>query len=312
MKRPKYIMACVLVVVGIAFCGFCSSNVYAQELANPFTLRSWNDIAEGKLLYGVFCQRCHSPDAVGGEGPNLIDDVWIHGSSDADVFRIIEEGVAKNGMESFSGKLTETEIWRVMTYLQSLARGRAEEDEEDKNANGDEQLTRQVDEKKGTPFTMAWAPRLIGYAEFGKTLFYSEMGPAACARCHAVQGQGGAIGPDLSDVAKRKSAEQILGAILSPHEEIVEGYRSVMLATRDGVFINGVVKKESPESIEIGDVNGTVFTIEQSKIDRLSDLQTSTMPGNFRETLTLQEFYDLIAYLRTLSQPAGTLEKNTQ
>jgi len=74
----------------------------------------------------------------------------------------------------------------------------------------------------------------------------------------------------------------------------------MMVVTKDGIFITGVVKEDSDEILRIGDINGTIFTVEKRNVDRMSDVATSSMPGNFQDILSLQEFYDLLAYLRTL------------
>jgi len=47
---------------------------------------------------------------------------------------------------------------------------------------------------------------------------------AACSACHAIDGQGGAVGPDLSQVGTRLSRAQILQSLLEPNAELAAGW----------------------------------------------------------------------------------------
>ena len=47
----------------------------------------------------------------------------------------------------------------------------------------------------------------------GKQLFETR----GCAGCHAIQGQGGKVGPSLDDVAQRRSREYVIDQIRNPH-----------------------------------------------------------------------------------------------
>jgi len=42
----------------------------------------------------------------------------------------------------------------------------------------------------------------------------------ACNRCHAIGGSGGGVGPDLTGVGQRLTAEKILESILDPNAEL--------------------------------------------------------------------------------------------
>ncbi len=47
---------------------------------------------------------------------------------------------------------------------------------------------------------------------------------AACSACHAVDGQGGAVGPDLTEVGSRLTRAQILQSILEPNASLAAGW----------------------------------------------------------------------------------------
>lgn len=91
----------------------------------------------GKNLYVTYCANCHGNSAQGAiksgfdisiitekggkQPPNLTDQIWDHGSSDADIMKFIKEGNPANMMPSFQGSLTDPQIKQVVSYIRSLA-----------------------------------------------------------------------------------------------------------------------------------------------------------------------------------------------
>jgi cytochrome c-L len=53
-------------------------------------------IAKGKELYDENCQACHHPDATGGMGPSLVDEVYANKRANTDIgkFEIIHSGAS--------------------------------------------------------------------------------------------------------------------------------------------------------------------------------------------------------------------------
>lgn len=93
-------------------------------------------IAAGKKAYDANCGACHGDRAQGAvkagtvisiieeqhgkQPPDLSDDQWDHGSSDADVFNVIKRGVPSTMMAGFDGRLSDDEIRGIVVYLRSL------------------------------------------------------------------------------------------------------------------------------------------------------------------------------------------------
>src|SRR6201999_4224243 len=78
-------------------------------------------IAEGKRLFGWYnCSGCHFNGA-GGIGPSLMDDNWIYGDSMDQIYATIYQG-RPNGMPSWGGKLSTTEIWEIAAFVRSVAK----------------------------------------------------------------------------------------------------------------------------------------------------------------------------------------------
>jgi cytochrome c oxidase cbb3-type subunit 3 len=86
---------------------------------NPF-FENRDARADGRRLFVQFnCSGCHGGRAGGGMGPSLRDVDWLYGSDDAQIFSSIAEGRA-HGMPSWETKLTEEEVWKLVTYIKSL------------------------------------------------------------------------------------------------------------------------------------------------------------------------------------------------
>ena len=66
------------------------------------------------------CTGCHGFEAKSGlMAPQLTDNYWRYGGSDADVFNSIYEGRAK-GMPAWGAVLSSNQIWELVAYIRSL------------------------------------------------------------------------------------------------------------------------------------------------------------------------------------------------
>jgi glucose/arabinose dehydrogenase len=70
--------------------------------------------------YGELCAGCHGPTLAGGQGPSLVDDTWLHGGEDADIARVIHDGVAKTSMVSFKAALNDQQIRAMVIYIREM------------------------------------------------------------------------------------------------------------------------------------------------------------------------------------------------
>lgn len=74
-------------------------------------------------LYQAKCQSCHMPD---GNAPlemmNLADAKWLHGSKQADVVKVIAEGVPNTAMLPFKEQLTAAQIADLAAYVRSFSK----------------------------------------------------------------------------------------------------------------------------------------------------------------------------------------------
>ncbi|PYM21121.1 MAG: cytochrome C [Candidatus Rokuibacteriota bacterium] len=89
------------------------------EFRNPYERNAWA-AAEGKRLYAAFnCIGCHA-NGGGGIGPPLMDPAWIYGGEPVEIYASIVEG-RPNGMPAFGGRITDSQAWQLVTYVQSMS-----------------------------------------------------------------------------------------------------------------------------------------------------------------------------------------------
>jgi cytochrome c oxidase cbb3-type subunit III len=81
-------------------------------------------LASGRAMFtsqASLCQSCHRPDLGGLVGPNLTDELWLHGCTPAEVMRSIATGYPSRGMLPYGGgpKLSDGELLQLASYVLS-------------------------------------------------------------------------------------------------------------------------------------------------------------------------------------------------
>src|SRR5262249_53446798 len=79
----------------------------------------------------------------------------------------------------------------------------------------------------------AFARKSPGDADRGRKLFADAKG-LACVKCHAVAGQGGAVGPDLAGIGLKYQPEDLMTSVLEPSKVIAQGYETINISTKAG------------------------------------------------------------------------------
>jgi cytochrome c oxidase cbb3-type subunit III len=259
----------------------CSSapGVFAQE-RNPYAGDA--KIAKlGEYQFRLNCAFCHGLGARGGgRGPDLTR-AKHHGSSDAEIFHNIHDGIPGTAMPAATNGgigvgMSDEEIWQVVTYIRSV-------------------------EVKAPA-------RPAGNAEHGKELFHGALG---CSTCHMIHGKGGRLGPDLSTVGGSRSTEYLVESLRNPNRRLAGGifeamkefpqeYESVSVVTRDGTKFSGVVLNEDQFTLQMLDTGEQLHLFEKEKLQSLETRRASAMPVYGEKTLGDKDLEDLIAYLQTV------------
>jgi putative heme-binding domain-containing protein len=124
----------------------------------------------------------------------------------------------------------------------------------------------------------------------------------SCAACHAINGKGGNIGPDLSALGTAQPIEFIIGAILSPNREVKEGFTAIEVTTKSGEAHQGYLVRENAQELVLKDI-AAAQEIRLAKADLASRQQRgSVMPEGLADTLTQSEFRDLVRFLSDLGR----------
>jgi putative membrane-bound dehydrogenase-like protein len=118
-----------------------------------------------------------------------------------------------------------------------------------------------------------------------------------CMTCHSVQGKGQRIGPDLASVAGRPS-DRLLVDILDPSREVGSESYNMVIATKDGRIVSGILAAESDRAITLRRAEGVEDTVSRDQIEQLRNTGKSLMPEGFERMLTQQEMADLLEFLR--------------
>lgn len=151
------------------------------------------------------------------------------------------------------------------------------------------------------PQTLGSNPRprtilaLKGDAANGQKLFAAKA--TRCSTCHKIDGQGQDVGPDLSQIAKTRTREQLLESVLYPSRRIEQQYQSYLLRTVSGKDVTGLLVKRDAKEVVLKDAAGKLTTVSADDVDSLEASRTSIMPEGQLRDFTPQEAADLLEYL---------------
>ena len=231
---------------------------------NPFA----NDLRaaeEGRIAFRGSCALCHGIHAEGGRGPDLTLGIYSVGDSDADLYRVIATGAAGTEMPAFAPNFESDDLWRLVTYIRSVAgRGRV---------------------------------AVTGDREAGRQLFWEK---GQCGKCHMIDGKGGRLGPDLTSVGRKRSLAYLKESVLDPNVDITPGYNTITVVTKDRKTIVGVQRGFDDFSAQLMDSAENFYSFEKSEVASMKREFRSLMPASYRGFFSEKELSDLLAYLASL------------
>ena len=234
------------------------------------------ELAMGSRLFARSCAVCHGSSGEGGKGPALAVPRLSRPTDFESLGIIVRRGI--DGTEMPSTRLSEDEVRAVAAWVLKLGEKPIEQ-----------------------------SP---GDARRGEVLY---RGKGGCAACHVVQGHGGAVGPELTDVGRRRGAAHLERSLRDPDAEVFKGtsiYRNavsitenflvVHAVTRDGRTISGARVNEDTFSIQVRDAGGALHSFVKADLRELrKDWGRSLMPS-YGSVFTPGELQDVIAYLLSL------------
>lgn len=247
--------------------------------ALALSLRSYaqdRSAVDVKQTYAKLCSGCHGDDARGTQqGPGLAGNPWVRRRSLQSLKNVIRNGVPAAGMPGFA--LPDGTIDALASMVVAL------------NAVAAEQV---VD----------------GDRAAGREFFF---GRGQCASCHMVNGEGSAIGPDLSNVARELTIDQLREELLQPDVRIAPGYELVTAHLRDGRAVRGFARSRSSFDIAVQDLRGNFHPLSLGQISRLAEEKRSLMEP---VKAAGDEFQNVLAFLSRLTgvKPGSTISANTR
>lgn len=140
--------------------------------------------------------------------------------------------------------------------------------------------------------------------EQGKAMYTAS----TCKACHSMQGEGGAVGPDLTQLGTRFSAKDMLEAIVDPNKTVSDQYAATQFTLRNGNSIVGRLVNEDKLAYYVSQNPYSPETLEKVLKKNVVSTKISNVSIMFQgliNALNEDEFKDLMAYLMS-----GGNEKN--
>jgi len=257
----------------IAYCLMsCAVALQAQRPAgqsrpglpetNPYT--SAADLEAGRKLYIGRCGHCHGLNGEGGRGATLNTGQFRRGNSDREIFLVIRNGIPNTEMPG-TFNAPEAEVWRIVAYVQ--------------------QLTRQ-----------GLTERAAGDAAAGMRVYQQN----GCASCHTINGTGGFLGPDLSDIGAKRAVRHLRESLMEPNADLPLDYRTVEVVSVTGERSRGIHLNEDEYSLHLRDSRGNLRSFLKSELKEIKLPRQSLMP-DYR-ALSKDELENLVGYLSSLRQ----------
>jgi cytochrome c oxidase cbb3-type subunit 3 len=234
--------------------------------------------SQGEQIFTFRCASCHGLDGRGSRrAPDLVSTEQVQHASEADLSRIIKNGIVGTGMPAFRS-LATSEVQTVVRHLRTL-QGKAAR------------------------------AALPGNPNTGRTLFF---GSAGCSGCHLMNGEGGFLASDLSSYGRSHTVDDIRTAITSPDPGQDPRARAVTAITRDGQKYSGIIRNEDNFSLQLQSFDGEFHFLPKSDLQNLERESQPIMPSNYGSRLSRQELDDLVSYIaisqRGHSRVASTKE----
>jgi len=248
---------------------WCTGASFAQQKPGNRDLKATPVL--GQSTFNSACSGCHGLDGRGSDkAVDISGSAKVRHLSDGQLASIISNGIPGTGMPGFH-TLSAPQIRAIVSYVRSL-QGKVE------------------------------SRKLPGDAIRGKEIFF---GKGDCSSCHAISGQGGFLGPDLSSYASTASAKTIHDELVKPQRTPQTGYTPAVLTTTQGERLEGLIRNEDNFSLQLQTNDGNFHFFSKSELSTVDRRETSLMPTNYRESLSPGELDDLVSYLMTASPEAS-------
>ena len=226
---------------------------------NPFS--SPADVEQGAALFQTHCTYCHGASGEGGRGADLTAGVYKHGGRDAELYSTIRNGIP--GTEMSPMRLSDDDAWKLAAYVKRLgSQGMLEK------ASGDPAAGKAVYQRSG------------------------------CGSCHRIEDAGGNLGPELTDIGRRRGVAFLTESLLKPEADVAVGYRAVQVVLKSGQTVSGIRVNRDDLSIQIRDARDNFRSFLMDNVQDVRFDKPTLMPSY--ASLSAADLGNLIAYLNSL------------
>ncbi|TAE53618.1 MAG: heme-binding protein, partial [Bacteroidetes bacterium] len=165
------------------------------------------------------------------------------------------------------------------------------------DSTGNERLIAQLAPLRATGTSLdAYKEALYGgNREAGIRYFFTANSAAQCIRCHAAWGQGGKVGPSLTNIGNTLTREQILQALIEPSARLAPGYGTVVLTLDDGQVVSGVLSEERADELILKTNSAEPLEVPLARIKKRENMPSSMPPMG--AVMTKREIRDVVEFL---------------
>jgi putative heme-binding domain-containing protein len=139
-----------------------------------------------------------------------------------------------------------------------------------------------------------------GDAALGEALFRNAT--LGCFKCHAINGAGSTLGPDLGSIGASSPVDYLIDSMLDPNKQIKDGYQAVIVATKDGDVHSAIKVSQDDTQMVLRDAvqDRIVVPLNRVKSERPGG---SLMPTGLTDALPRGDFLHLVRFLSELGKP---------
>jgi putative heme-binding domain-containing protein len=138
---------------------------------------------------------------------------------------------------------------------------------------------------------------IAGDVALGRKLFVQQ----SCSVCHTTSATEPEKGPFLGGISTRYSKAEIIESILRPSAKVAQGFATHVFTMADKRQLSGFVVREGQDDVVMRDLTGAETTLRKAQMTSRKVAEGSVMLQGLVDSLTLQEFASLLAFLESTS-----------
>lgn len=229
---------------------------------------------DAREIFDHRCESCHGENAEGTDrGPGLRNNRTLRSRSEDQIEQIIRNGT-RGGMPAFPLPEAETKALAAMVHSFNVS---------------------------------AYQAKPAGDVSAGERFFRDQ-----CLVCHMAAGRGSVNGPDLTDVGRELTVQEIEFALDDPTASsrsrsgsncpgytwcAFDPWAVATVRLKDGTELRGFLRAESNHDLQLQSFDGTFHLLKDTEYSQVARDKESRMPA---VKATKEQRRDLVAYLSSL------------